>query len=213
MAVFVLRKWVKFNELTRQWKLYLARTQLFTRQSLDDPTQHEVVAPSPWHVQLWLVDADCVFYGPPPITVSDEPTSVLVPPDVPEESIATLRQFSPEATALLTDLTDARLLIRTELTLKTPNRGQLISGLVDCAATLDFVSENFVRRFALQTRKSLTRTPVRLANGQRVKSSTICDIIFELARHEFQQTFYVPRDLRGADLVLGLPWRDEEQAS
>jgi predicted aspartyl protease len=68
---------------------------------------------------------------------------------------------------------------------KAPNGGQLISGLVDCAATLDFALEDSVRRFALQTRKSQTKTPVRLANGQRVASFTVYDIAFELARHEF----------------------------
>jgi hypothetical protein len=88
-----------------------------------------------------------------------------------------------------------------------------ITRLVDCAATLDFVSEEFVRRFALQTRKSMTETHVRLVNGQRVTSSTVCDSTFELARHEFQRTFYVLRDLRVAYLILGLPWLDDEQAS
>jgi hypothetical protein len=81
------------------------------------------------------------------------------------ESIATLYQFSPIATALLTDLTEARPSVRTELTVKTHDGGHLISGLGDCDATLDFVSEDFVRPFALQTRKSLTKTHVRLANG------------------------------------------------
>jgi hypothetical protein len=84
---------------------------------------------------------------------------------------------------------------------------------VDCAVTLDFVSEHFVRRFALQTRKSVTKTPNRLANGQRVTSSTVCDVTFELAQHEFHRTFYVLRDLRVADLILGLPWLDDEHAS
>jgi methyl coenzyme M reductase subunit C len=96
---------------------------------------------------------------------------------------------------------------------KTPDGGHQISGLVDCAATLDFVSEDFVQRFALQTRNFVTKTPVRLANGQRVTSSTVCDVTFELARHEFHQTFYVLRDLRAADLIMGLPWLDDEQAS
>jgi hypothetical protein len=65
MVVIVLPKWAKFNELTRLWKLYQefpARTPLFARQSLENPTQKEVVAPAPWHVELWLVDADCTFY-------------------------------------------------------------------------------------------------------------------------------------------------------
>ena len=108
-----------------------------------------------------------------------------VPPDDTEPSIATLRQFSSPATALLTDLTEARPLIRTELTVKTPDGGHQIAGLVDCAAMLDFVLEDFVRRFALQTRKYVTKILVRLANGQRVTSSTVCDVTFELARHEF----------------------------
>jgi hypothetical protein len=96
---------------------------------------------------------------------------------------------------------------------KTHDGGHQISGLVDCAATLDFVSEDFVRHFALQTRKSLTKTHVRLANGQRVTSSIVCDVTFELARHEFQRTFYVLRDLRVVDLIMGLPWLDDEHAS
>jgi hypothetical protein len=96
---------------------------------------------------------------------------------------------------------------------KTPQGGHHITGLVDCAATLDFIFEDFVRRFALHTRKSVTKTHVRLANGQRVTSSTICDVTFEQARHEFQRTYYVFRDLRTVDLIMGLPWLDDEHAS
>jgi hypothetical protein len=216
MAVFVLPKWAKFNQLTKHWKIYQkfpARTQLFSRQSVENTAMQEVVAPTPWHVQLWLVDADCAFYDPASPTKSDQPISVLLPLVDAEESIATLHQFSSPATPLLIDLTEARPLIRNELTVKTPDGGHQISGLVDCAATLDFVSEDFVRRFPLQTRKTVTKTHVRLANGQRVTSSTVCNVTFELARHEFQRTFYVLRDLRGADLLLGLPWLDDEHAS
>jgi hypothetical protein len=89
----------------------------------------------------------------------DQPISIHVPPVDTEESIATLQQFSPPATALPTDLTEDRPLIRTELTVKTLDGGHQITGLVDCVATLDFVFEDFVRRFALQTRKSLTNDP------------------------------------------------------
>jgi hypothetical protein len=110
-----------------------------------------VVAPTPWHVHLWLVDADCAFYNPTSPTESDQPISVHVPPVEAEESIASLKQFSAPATAMLTDLTEAPPLIRTELAVKTPNGGHRIFGSVDCAATLDFVSQDFVRRFALQT--------------------------------------------------------------
>jgi hypothetical protein len=60
----------------------------------------------------------------------------------------------------LTDLAEARPLIRIELTEKTREGGHLIPGLMDCATTLDFVSGDFVRRFALQTRNSFTKTLV-----------------------------------------------------
>jgi hypothetical protein len=152
MVVLVLPKWAKFNELTRYWKFYqesLARTELFTRLSLENPALQQVIAPAPWHVKLWLVDADCTFYDQAPTTVSDQPTSVHVLPVDTEWSVATLQQFSSTATALLTDLTEARPLIRNELTVKTPNGGQLISGVVDGAAILDFVSDDFLSRFAL----------------------------------------------------------------
>jgi hypothetical protein len=46
-----------------------------------------------------------------------------------------------------------------------------------------------------------------------VTSSTVGDITFELARHEFRRIFHILRDSRVADLVLGIPWQDDEQAS
>jgi hypothetical protein len=71
-----------------------------------------VVALTLGHVQLWLVDAECTFYNKAPTTIPDAPTSVRVPLDDTEESIATLQHFFPGAAALVTDLTDARPLIR-----------------------------------------------------------------------------------------------------
>jgi hypothetical protein len=70
-----------------------------------------------------------------PPTLPDQHTSVHVPSVDTEESIDTLHQFSLTATTLLTDLTEARPLIRTELTVKNPDGGHQINGLVDCAAT------------------------------------------------------------------------------
>jgi hypothetical protein len=134
-----------------------------------------VVASAPWHVQLLLVDVDCAFYDQTSPTNPDQPISVHVPHVDAAKSIATLRQFSPPAIALLIDLTEAQPLIRTELTVKNHDGGHQITRLVHCAATLDFLSEDFVRRFASQTRMSLTNTHVQLANGQRVTSSTVCD--------------------------------------
>jgi hypothetical protein len=131
MAVFVLPKWAKFAQLNKHRKLYQefpARTQLSTRQSFENPAQQEVVALAPWPAQLWLVDEGCAFYELTSPTESDQPTSVHVPPGDAEQSIATLRQLSPPPTALLTDLTKARPLIRAEMIVKTHDSGHQISG-------------------------------------------------------------------------------------
>jgi hypothetical protein len=45
-----------------------------------------------------------------------------------------------------------------------------------------------------------------------VTSATVCDVVFELARHEFQRTFYLLRDLRAHDLIMGLPWLENKHA-
>jgi hypothetical protein len=150
MAVFVLPKWSMFNEIARPWKSYqefLAKTQQFARQSVDDPTKQEVLALAPWRVQ-WLVDDDCESYDSALTTtpiVHYQPPSVYVPPNVPTNSVATLRHFSPDAFAMLTDLTEARPLVRTELNVKTRDGEQLIPRLVECVVTLDSVSEDLIR--------------------------------------------------------------------
>jgi hypothetical protein len=158
---------------------------LFTRQPVANPTQHEVVAHAPWPFQILLVDVECDFYDSASTTILDRPTSVHVPPNVPAEFIATLRQFSSDATALVTYLAITRPFLQAELNVKAHEGGELTSGLVDYAATHDFPPQDFVRRFSLPTRKSKVKTQVRLANGQLVTSSTVCDITFDLARQEF----------------------------
>jgi hypothetical protein len=62
--------------------------------------------------------------------------------------------FSPDATALLTDVSEIRLLLRAKLIVKIPSGGQNISGLPNYAATLELVYNDFVKRFSLPTRKS-----------------------------------------------------------
>jgi hypothetical protein len=117
---------------------FRAKTQLLTRLSVNDPTRQKVVTRAPWPVLLRLVvDADCEYYDSAPTTLSMEPSSLHVPLDEPTTSISTLRQFPTDATAMFIDLTEPRPLIRIELNGIFSDDGQLISGLVDCAATLD----------------------------------------------------------------------------
>jgi hypothetical protein len=85
MAVFVLPKWAKLNELTRRWNSYHefhSKTQQLTCPLKDDSTKQEVVASPPWLIHLWLINADCEFYDFTLTTyplVPDEPPSVHVP--------------------------------------------------------------------------------------------------------------------------------------
>jgi hypothetical protein len=84
MAMFVLPRWAKFNDKTRHCKLYhefLGSAQPFTRQSINDPAQQEVVTLAPWSTPLWLIDADCQFCDSAPITSLAEPPSLCVPRD------------------------------------------------------------------------------------------------------------------------------------
>jgi hypothetical protein len=43
--------------------------------------------------------------------------------------------------------------------------------------------------------------PLFVANGQRVKSTKVCGISFNVAQHDFVRTVHVLRDLRAADIV------------
>jgi hypothetical protein len=73
---------------------------------------------------------------------------------------------------------------------------------------LNRLLEDFVTFMVLHTRKSPTKTHVRL---QRVNSTRVSHI-FHFAKHDFVPTFHVLRDLRAANIVLGLQWLDDEQA-
>jgi hypothetical protein len=100
---------------------------------------------------LWLVDIVQSYNSASATspTVLIEHPSVHVPVYESTESIATLRQFSPDAPALLTDLAEARMMIRTEKDVKAHDGGLWTSRVVDCAAAHDFVSRDFVRHFSL----------------------------------------------------------------
>jgi hypothetical protein len=95
------------------------------------------VAPSPWHVQIWLVDDGCTFYDQAPTTIPNTPTPVRVPLVDTEESIAAEQLFSSNGPH------GARPLIRSQLIVKTHDGGQLFQDwstalrlLTSCLKTL-----------------------------------------------------------------------------
>jgi hypothetical protein len=80
--------------------------------------------------------------------------------------------------------------------------------LVDGAATMDFMLEDFVTRMGLHVRKSCTKTHIQLANGKRVSLSKLCGIVsFIVAHNVCERAFKVLCDLHATDdIVLDLPW-------
>jgi hypothetical protein len=65
----------------------------------------------------------------------------------------------------------------------------------------------------VRMRKSSTITHVRLTKGQRVSLTKVCDISFTIDEHDCVRTFHALCDFRAADVVLDLPWLDDEQAT
>jgi hypothetical protein len=75
------------------------------------------------------------------------------------------------------------------------------------------MSEDFVTRMDFYMCTSSTKTHVRLANGQRVSSIRVCGISFTVAQHDSVRTCHVLHDLSPADIMFGLPWLGDEQAT
>jgi hypothetical protein len=52
-----------------------------------------------------------------------------------------------------------------------------------------------------------------LITGSELRQQRCVISLPHVAQHAFLPAFYVVRDLRAADIVLGLPWLDDEQAT
>jgi hypothetical protein len=86
--------------------------------------------------------------------------------------------------------------------------------LVNCAASLAFVlDEDLVMRMGLKIHKSATKVHEGLANGQRVATNKVCEVLFIISKPELVHAFHDLRDLLAADIVLSLPWFDDEQTT
>jgi hypothetical protein len=104
-------------------------------------------------------------------------------------SIAKERLAYIASHAILTGYTKICPFLQIVLSVSTSVGQRQQTTLGDCAATLDFVLEEFAMRMGLQMRNSSTKTLVRLANGQRVASAKVCDISFIVVQHEFVHAF------------------------
>jgi hypothetical protein len=78
-----------------------------------------------------------------------------------EDDLDIIAEKHNTSLVILSDHTEVRPLLQIDLSVSTSAGQRHTTLLVDCAATLNFVSEDFVTRMGLHTRKSTTKTPIR----------------------------------------------------
>ncbi len=86
------------------------------------------------------------------------------------------------------------------------------SALVDCGASQDFVSRDFVRQHGLQLTGNPADCEVRLPNGEMVSCGERCKVSLRLQGYRVQRECLVA-DLPGHQVILGMPWLVEANPS
>jgi hypothetical protein len=100
-----------------------------------------------------------MFASTYPDVTPTEDLHVLAEDDL--DIIAEKRQEHNTSLVILSDHTEICPLLRIVLSVSTSAGQRHKKSLVDCAATLDFVSEDFATRMGLHARKPTTKTPIR----------------------------------------------------
>jgi hypothetical protein len=77
--------------------------------------------------------------------------------------------------------------------------------LVDCGATTDFISEDFVREKGLQTSGNPTDHFVIMGNGKRENCGLTCTVNLKAHGYHTRRTFRVTK-LPHHHVILGMPW-------
>ena len=172
-ALLVLPKWAAFNDITKDLTLYEekpARQQLFTRSPESDGTAREPVTPAPWPLCYWLLD-----HRVPPVSQISETKGKCDAPGSSsgiqeDQAMKAAEQFFPP-TASCSAILDPD---QPEPLMKLPivvNNTEM-DALLDTAATMSFVSENFVKTHSLTSRRA-EKLAVRVANGSRINSTRV----------------------------------------
>ena len=234
VAVIVLPKWPTFDKLTKDLTLFKeipAWHSVFTRSAEDDSSQRLPVTPAKWPVQYWVMDAstpvlqdEAVEQTVPPAADANVPP-VEVPPNVPPEDVvppvdsnglarepSTLDDLkSKEAAAKWLPTAAAYTILdpnHPEALMKIPItfNGLETEALIDNAATLNFVSGDFVTKNGIKWR-SAGKIGVRVANAQRISSTRVVkpDNLIINGKDYSGVSFRVLSMLKAADVILGLP--------
>ena len=222
-AVIVLPDWHTFASCTKHLRLYKAIPAgqcVFTRSPEEDHSVRDPVTPTPWAVNYWVMDETTAIpdYCSDVVPETSDEETLPTKDDAPSSSAAesdkvadsdkvvdAAAEWLPTAAAyVIMDPNHPEPLMRLPIDLN----GVHVDALVDNAATLNFISKEFVEKNdMLKHCKAAPKVAVRVANSQRLSSSKIlipeilkindidyCGIQFRVLPH-----------LKAADVILGLP--------
>ena len=219
-ALIVLPKWPTFENCTKGLTLYNeipARHVIFTRSPDFDGTIRENVSPVPWAVQYWLLDEHTT-----PVHLED---NNIPDPTPDEEANINLESTASEETEVIveenrefSEAADRWLPKAAAYTIMDPDKPEPLmrlpisfagcdtDALVDNAATLNFVSGEFVDRHDIKWRTA-PKIAVRVANAQRIASTrtVVPDTLVINGINYSGIQFRVLSNLKAADVILGLP--------
>ena len=215
-ALIVLPKWPTFEDCTKGLTLFEeipARREIFTRSPDHDGTIRDKVSPVPWAVQYWLLDE-----SNPPINLDKDASQETHERTTDETHDTEDNEVTVEENNAFSEAADRWLPKAAAYVIMDPDQPEPLmrlpisfdgcdtDALVDNAATLNFVSGEFVDRHNLKW-KTAPKVAVRVANAQRIASTRIVvpeNLVINGVNYSGIQ-FRVLSNLKAADVILGLP--------
>ena len=215
-ALIVLPKWPTFEDCTKGLTLFEeipARREIFTRSPDHDGTIRDKVSPVPWAVQYWLLDESS-----PPINLDKDASQETHERTTDETHDTEDNEVTVEENNAFSEAADRWLPKAAAYVIMDPDQPEPLmrlpisfdgcdtDALVDNAATLNFVSGDFVDRHNLKWRTA-PKVAVRVANAQRIASTRIVvpeNLVINGVNYSGIQ-FRVLSNLKAADVILGLP--------
>ncbi len=169
-AVIILPDWPQFKSATSDLKLLRQipkEISVFTKPS-PSGTRHTLVK-VPWPINYWVIDKDTPIKVPlitmQPIPVGEPPSTT----DIPEMAA----HWFPIASALtILDPNQPSPLMKLPISLMVDSNSISTTALIDSAASLNFVSIEFLTRNSLLEKCSRgPKIAVRIANEQRISTT------------------------------------------
>ena len=224
-AVIILPVFKQFESMVKDWKIireWSAGTTLFTRPTVNDVTVHEQVKPLKWKVRAYLIDKTVPLsedfvkeseqtQESEPSLGNDEDSNASEDVNQGEKKFKYSSEDNNDNEHVVASLSDhnaSEPLLQVQVHLNEDLSTN--NAILDAAATLNFISYEYVKANGLKTTKLKKKCPVRMANGQRVAIHEIVKLDIKLnGQEETQESILHVLRHCPYDLILGLPWLRE----